>query len=173
MVFSQQLNNGNRILKRLAKALIRLRVCAVWSEALLVAHTTLLEISCTGSNVIYAIVLSDRTIKMGWMLNIDWCFLFLKLLQQYVCYIYLCYNNNRTTFTQCQLVIYYLSIPPIFSSDYQWGKSHFRCFITVCKFDLIFPMIALCLSEEAYIRAKHFLCFNNSSQILGIGRFGQ
>ena len=35
------------MLKRLAKALIRQRVCAGWSEALLVAHTTLLEISCT------------------------------------------------------------------------------------------------------------------------------
>ena len=34
--------NSHRIFKRLAKALIR-------SEALLVAHTTLLEISCTGS----------------------------------------------------------------------------------------------------------------------------
>ena len=34
---------------RLAKALIRLRVCADWSEPLLVAHTTLLEISCHGS----------------------------------------------------------------------------------------------------------------------------
>ena len=30
-------------------ALIRLRVCAGWSEPLLVAHTTLLEISCHGS----------------------------------------------------------------------------------------------------------------------------
>ena len=40
---------NHRILKRLAKALIRLRVCAGWSEAMLVAHTTLLEISCTGS----------------------------------------------------------------------------------------------------------------------------
>ena len=37
------------IFKRLAKALIRLRVCAGWSEALLVAHTTLLDISCRGS----------------------------------------------------------------------------------------------------------------------------
>ena len=34
---------------RLAKALIRLRVCAGWFEALLVVHTTLLEISCRGS----------------------------------------------------------------------------------------------------------------------------
>ena len=32
----------------LAKALIRLRVCAGWSEALLVTHTTLLEISYRG-----------------------------------------------------------------------------------------------------------------------------
>ena len=39
------------ILKRQAKALIRLRVCAGWSEALMVAHTTLLEISRTGSNI--------------------------------------------------------------------------------------------------------------------------
>ena len=36
---------------RLAKALIRLRVCAGWSEPLLVAHTTLLEISSHGSYV--------------------------------------------------------------------------------------------------------------------------
>ena len=41
-----------KICKRLAKALIRLRVYADWSEPLLVAHTTLLEISCRGSNVI-------------------------------------------------------------------------------------------------------------------------
>ena len=34
---------------RIFKALIRLRVCADWSEPLLVAHTTLLEISCRGS----------------------------------------------------------------------------------------------------------------------------
>ena len=39
----------HRIFKRLAKALIRLRVCAGWSKALLVVHTTLLEISCRGS----------------------------------------------------------------------------------------------------------------------------
>ena len=35
--------------KRLAKALIRLCVCAGWSESSLVAHITLLEISCRGS----------------------------------------------------------------------------------------------------------------------------
>ena len=34
---------------RLGNALIRLRVCAGWSEPLLVAHTTLLETSCRGS----------------------------------------------------------------------------------------------------------------------------
>ena len=39
----------HRIFKRLAKALIRLRVCTGWSEPLLVTHTTLLEISCRGS----------------------------------------------------------------------------------------------------------------------------
>ena len=40
---------------RLAKALIRLRVCAGWSEPLLVAHTTLLEISCRGSIIDYSL----------------------------------------------------------------------------------------------------------------------
>ena len=34
---------------RLAKTLIRLRVCAGLSEPLLLAHITLLEISCRGS----------------------------------------------------------------------------------------------------------------------------
>ena len=48
MMFSQKLNT-HIMFKRLAKALIRLRVCAGWSEALLDAHTTLLEISCRGS----------------------------------------------------------------------------------------------------------------------------
>ena len=37
------------ISKRLARALISLRVCAGWSEPLLVAHITLLKISCHGS----------------------------------------------------------------------------------------------------------------------------
>ena len=50
MVFSQKLNT-HIIFKRLAKALIRLRVSAGWSEPLLVAHTTLLKISCRGSFV--------------------------------------------------------------------------------------------------------------------------
>ena len=49
MLFGQLLN-CHIIFKRVAKALIRLRVCAGWSEPLLVAHTTLLEISCHGSN---------------------------------------------------------------------------------------------------------------------------
>ena len=44
--------NTHRISKRLAKALIRPRVCAGWSEPLLVAHTTLLEISCRGSYMV-------------------------------------------------------------------------------------------------------------------------
>ena len=45
-------------LKRLVKALVRLRICAGWSEALLVAHTTLLEFLCRGSNLIF-----DRCFK--------------------------------------------------------------------------------------------------------------
>ena len=48
MMFCQLLNT-HWIFKRQAKALIRLRVCAGWSGALLVAHTTLLEIPCHGS----------------------------------------------------------------------------------------------------------------------------
>ena len=48
MVFSQKLYS-HRIFKPLAKALIRLRICAGWSEPLLVAHITLLEITCHGS----------------------------------------------------------------------------------------------------------------------------
>ena len=52
MMFDQQLYTS-RIFKRLAKALIRLHVCAGWSEALLVAHTTLLEISCHGSIILF------------------------------------------------------------------------------------------------------------------------
>ena len=41
--------NSHTTFKLLAKVLIRLRVCEGWSEPLLVAHTTLLEISCLGS----------------------------------------------------------------------------------------------------------------------------
>ena len=48
MISSQQLNT-HIIFRRQAKALIRLRVCIGRSEALLVAHTKLSEISCTGS----------------------------------------------------------------------------------------------------------------------------
>ena len=53
MMFSQYMElNIHRIFKRLAMALISLRVCAGWSETLLGAHTTLLEISCCGSYVL-------------------------------------------------------------------------------------------------------------------------
>ena len=38
---------------RSEKVLISLPVCAGWSEPLLVAHTTLLEISCCGSNFVF------------------------------------------------------------------------------------------------------------------------
>ena len=48
MQFGQYLNS-HRIFELLAKALIRLRICAGWSEPLLVAHTTLFEISYRGS----------------------------------------------------------------------------------------------------------------------------
>ena len=54
MMFGKLLNS-QRIFKRPAKALIRLRVYAGWSDIphLVVAHTTLLKISCRGSNVYY------------------------------------------------------------------------------------------------------------------------
>ena len=45
---------SRRIFKRLAKTLTKLRVCTGWSEHLLVAHTTLLKISCRGS------IISDK-----------------------------------------------------------------------------------------------------------------
>ena len=48
MMFGQ-LPKNHRIFKQLANALIRLHIWAGWSEPLLVAHTTLLEISCHGS----------------------------------------------------------------------------------------------------------------------------
>ena len=47
MLFGQQLNT-HRIYKRLAKPLTRLGICVGLSDALLVAHTILLEISCRG-----------------------------------------------------------------------------------------------------------------------------
>ena len=50
MMFSQW-PYSHRIFKRLANALIRLHVCAGWSEPLLVTQTTLMEILCCGSNV--------------------------------------------------------------------------------------------------------------------------
>ena len=55
MMFGQKLDS-HRIFKRLTKALTRLHVCTGWSELLLVAYTTLLEISCHGS-IIFSIFL--------------------------------------------------------------------------------------------------------------------
>ena len=49
MVFSQYLYS-QIIFKRLAKALNRPCICAGWSESMLVAHSTLLEISGRGSS---------------------------------------------------------------------------------------------------------------------------
>ena len=56
--------NTHRIFKRLAKALISLHVCAAWSEPLLCAYTTYLEISYHGSIIIgnqmrLGIIISD------------------------------------------------------------------------------------------------------------------
>ena len=48
LMFSQW-PKSHRIIKRLGMALIRLCICAGWSESLLVPHTTLLEIACWGS----------------------------------------------------------------------------------------------------------------------------
>ena len=50
LLLSLETPNANRsiVLKRLAKALIRLRICAGWSKPLVLAHTILLEISYFG-----------------------------------------------------------------------------------------------------------------------------
>ena len=50
LLLSLETPNANRLIvfKRLAKALIRLRICAGWSKPLVLAHTTLLEISYFG-----------------------------------------------------------------------------------------------------------------------------
>ena len=63
-MFVQKLNI-HIIFKRQANALIRLCVCAGWSEPLLVAQTTLLEISCRGSN---NIVKKDAIVGVGLLL---------------------------------------------------------------------------------------------------------
>ena len=49
----RQQPNSHITLKRQAKAPIRLRACAGWSKALLVAQTPPSEIPCTGSDNIY------------------------------------------------------------------------------------------------------------------------
>ena len=64
MQFSQLLNT-HRIFKPLAKALIRLCVCAGLSEALLVAHTTLLEISCRGSIIFLYEIIKLKSMLSG------------------------------------------------------------------------------------------------------------
>ena len=50
LFLSLETSNANRsiVFKRLANALIRLRICAGWSKPLVLAHTTLLEISYCG-----------------------------------------------------------------------------------------------------------------------------
>ena len=52
MMFGQSLDS-HRTFKRLAKALTRLRMCAGWSDPLLVAHTTILE------NNVTTLIISD------------------------------------------------------------------------------------------------------------------
>ena len=54
MMLGQSLNIHS-IFKRQAKALIRLLVCASWSDPLLVTQTTLLEISCHGSVYLFGV----------------------------------------------------------------------------------------------------------------------
>ena len=43
------ISQGSNLARKLGKGLIRLHLCAGWSEPLLVTHITLLEISCQGS----------------------------------------------------------------------------------------------------------------------------
>ena len=56
-----QLPKGHKLFKRLANALIRLRVYAGWSDPLLVSHTTLLEIPCRGSIHFLKMIFSNDT----------------------------------------------------------------------------------------------------------------
>ena len=67
-MFSQWLNS-HRILKWLAKALIRLRLCAGWSEALLVAHTLLLESHALAQ--ILQVTLNSLLLYTLWVFTIE------------------------------------------------------------------------------------------------------
>ena len=62
---------SHRIYKRQAKALISLRVCAGWSEPLLVVHTSLLEISCRGSNFMKALCGSVSQFPLSTFINVS------------------------------------------------------------------------------------------------------
>ena len=69
MMFSQW-PKSHGIFKPLAKALIRLPVCAGLAELLLVAHTTFLEMSCRGSNLFYLFIFNkgsvmSHSLKLG------------------------------------------------------------------------------------------------------------
>ena len=68
-MFIQKLNT-HWIFKQLAKALIRLCACAGWSEALLVAHTTLMEITCHGSNYVPLIYSRKKVYVISYMMSI-------------------------------------------------------------------------------------------------------
>ena len=63
IMFGKELNTY-RIFKRQAKALISQRVCPGWSEPLLVAHTTLLEISCRGSYCLALLIMSFTKLSL-------------------------------------------------------------------------------------------------------------
>ena len=52
-------------------ALIRLRVCAGWSEPLLAAHVTMMEISCCGSYILSAESGFGPTCEACWMKQLN------------------------------------------------------------------------------------------------------
>ena len=54
---------------QLAKTLISLRICTGWSEPLLAAYTTLLEISCHSSNSKLLIECIEKTELMSYRVN--------------------------------------------------------------------------------------------------------
>ena len=70
MIKGQKLNSP-RIFKRLTKALMRLCKWAGWSEPLLVAHATLLEISCHCS---YVLCVYNELIKTALLSTHRKCF---------------------------------------------------------------------------------------------------
>ena len=115
MMFGQWLNS-HKIFKQLAKVLIRLRVCAGSSEALLVAHTTLLEISCCGS----IIVSPPRGYPFPCFNEINWI---VPLFPKNRKFVFLCSQFPNNVFNPLFPLIFGLI------TMFLWNKYHFPLFL--------------------------------------------